>query len=398
MPDQDRTKKILFALIIAIVVILVGYAFYRFVLSRATNVAPAKTTQPLVEGRIGQQTTTIVPPGFPSITPIPPATEGLQDQIKEQILLALTDFPVTSPVINKNQDKIIFYKKDGGTMFSADFTGKLEKLSNLTIIGLAQTLWSPARDRGAVFYIDQETLKSFLHIGTSTVLSLPYNIKSLSWSPDGKSFAYLLEQDTILSLIISDATGKNSKVVFKTPILDAQIQWITADKIAFQTAPSANAQGFIFIYSRANGSFRRILGPTYGLDSLWSPDGSHVLAISTSSNGKKLQLSLYSSSGQEQQKLTFATLPEKCAWQNLKEFYCAVPKEIPDAIMMPDDYLRAEFATQDYILSYNIETKDTRKILEGGAMDMTNLGITKNNDYLIFVNRTDGILWRLKLK
>ncbi|MDP3769428.1 MAG: hypothetical protein U1A25_02580 [Candidatus Sungbacteria bacterium] len=397
MPDQDRTKKILLIVIIVVVLALIGYVLYRLILSRTSGPTPLETQQPPVGGSTtGGRITPPFP--FPEATPLPSPTIGLEEQIKEQMLMALTDFSVISPTINKNQDRALFYKKDGGTQYAADFTGTLEKRSNTTIIGITETLWSPTKDRAIVFYLDGETLKSFLHIGTSTVISLPRDIKSASWSPDGKEFAYLITNENGLSLMIADSSAKNSKEVLKTPILDAQIQWITSSVIAFQTAPSGYANGFVFLYSRSNGSFQKIIGPLYGLTTLWSPDGSRVLVGFTTGSGKQLKLSLYASSGKEEEILSNITLPEKCVWQGSVEFYCAVPHQIPSSAVMPDEYLRSEFLTQDYILSYNTQTHDFKKVLEGGSMDMMNLGVTKNNDYLIFVNKTDGILWRLKLK
>ncbi|MDP3779422.1 MAG: hypothetical protein Q8R30_05270 [bacterium] len=396
MPQWDKTKRNIFITVIILVTLLVGYAFYRYISSQGTGLSPFAPPQAPVSGGVGDFPLALETPVEPYVTPLPEPTAGLEQQIQQQILLALTDFPVVGPVINKNSNRALFYKKDGGAMFSADFTGTQEKISNITIVGMTEALWSPAKDRAGVFYIDNDTLKSFLHIGTSTVISLPRDIKSFTWSPDGKQYAYLIQlsdqQDT---LFIVDASGKSSKEVFNTPILDAQIQWIAPDKISFQTAPSAIAPGYAFIYSIRAGTFRRFLGPIYGLTTLWSPDANHVLV--SSATARSFTMSVYDASGNKLPPLEFITLPEKCLWLDNKEFYCGVPQQFPGGIM-PDDYLRGEVSTQDRILSYNIDTQTTAQIFTGGAMDMINLAVTKAKDYLIFVNKTDGILWRLKLR
>ena len=397
MLEWDRTRRNIFIIIVGIIVLLLGYAFYRFLASRGSGLVPNASPQAPVSGSVGQQHYAFETPVIPQVTPLPLPTAGLENKIQEQTLLALTDFSVVSPVINKDQDKILLYKKDGGSVYAVDFAANKEKLSNITIVGLTEADWSPARDRAGVFYLDGDVLKSFLHIGTSSVLSLPRDIKSLSWSPDGKQFAYVFQTGDQSSLIISDASGKSSKEVFTTPILDAQIQWISADKIAFQTAPSGHAPGFVFIYSLKTGTFRRFLGPLYGLTTLWSPDASHVLVSTTDPGGKNLIISLYDSSGTNKERLDFLTFPDKCAWLNIKEFYCAIPQQFPDQAILPDEYLRGEVATQDRILSYHIDTSNTALIFSGGAMDIANLAVTTKKDYLIFVNRTDGIPWRLKL-
>jgi len=395
MPPWDSTKRNIFIAVIILITVLFGYAFYRYIASQGTAISPISSPQAPVSGGVGGFSLALETPEIPSVTPLPLPTEGLQQQMQERILLALTDFPVVSPVINKTQDKALFYKKDGGSLYSADFSAVQQKISNITIVGLTEAISSPARDRSGVFYIDNDTIKSFLHIGTSTVVSLPRDIKSFTWSPDGKQYAYLLPlTDQQVTMYIADASGKTTKEVFNTPILDAQIQWIAPDKIAFQTAPSAAAPGYVFIYSIKAGTFRRFLGPIYGLTTLWSPDTNHVLITSAQTHG--ITFSVYDALGNTLPPLEFITLPEKCTWLDNKEFYCGVPQQFPGGTM-PDDYMRGEVTTQDRILSYNIDTQTTTQIFTGGALDMINLAITKAHDYLIFVNKTDGILWRLKL-
>ena len=400
MPDQNRTRRILAIIITIIVLALLGYAVYRFFIASGTGSGATQSPQPPVSGgATGGPVTSPALSGTPGPTPLPSPTVGLETEIKEQTLLALSDFSVSSPAINKNQNQVFFYQKNGGDLFLSDFEGAKQKISNITIVGLTEALWSPAKDRSIISYIDNETLKSFLHIGTSSVVSLPQNIKGLSWSPDGKQFAYLLQNQNNdnLSLIISDAAGKNTSEIYKTLILDAQISWISGDKIAFLTAPSGQAEGFLFLFSRSSHSFKKILGPVSGLTTLWSPDGSRMLVSAPGPRGG-LTTAIYDSSGIKEQQLNFSTLTEKCVWSTPKELYCAVPQGFPQGALLPDDYLRGEFATQDRIVSFSTDTGDTNTVLEGGAMDMANLAVTTKKDYLIFVNRTDGILWRLKLQ
>ena len=397
MPDNYQTRRTIIITVAVVLVLLLGYALYRLLTSPTGGIIPRTSPQAPVGGLINQPPIIPTTPDGVVITPLPSPTAGLEPIIKEQVLLPLTDFPVVSPVINKNQDRVLLYKKDGGSVYTIDFAGNQNKISNITIVGLTEAIWSPTRDRAGVFYADQEILKSFLHIGTSSVISFPRDIKSFSWSPDGKQFAYLIENEIGLSLFILDQSGKNSRETFKTPIRDAQIQWITTDTIVFQTAPSGQASGFVFIYSLKNGSFIRFLGPRFGLSTRWSPDGTHVLVGFTNNAGHAYTFSLLDALGREAQKMDFITLPEKCAWVDKTEFYCAVPNAFPNTAVLPDDYLRGEVSTQDRILSFSLDTQDTKLIFSGGAMDMDNLAVTEKKDYLIFLNRLDGIPWRLKL-
>lgn len=397
MPDNYRTRQIIIISVIVLIVLVFTYALYRFLSSRGLSIVPKQSPQAPVSGGVTQFESALQTPVIPQATPLPSVTTGLEDKIKEQTLMQLTDFPVIGPAFTKDQDNVLFYKKDGGSVYKVDLSGIQEKISNITIVGLSDALWSPSRDRAGVFYVDGEVLKSFLHLGTSSVISLPRDIKSFSWSPDGKQFAYLIQNVDRLDLILSDASGKTSRKIFSTPILDAQITWITPNTIEFLTAPSGEANGFVFLYSLINGTFRKFLGPFRGLTTRWSPDGAHALVGSTQNQGRQLSLSLYDLAGNINQKFDFATLPDKCVWISAKEFDCAIPGSFPSDAILPDDYLRGTFATQDHILSFNLDTTNTAVVFSGGAFSMSNLSVTNKKDYLIFINRTDGTLWRLKL-
>lgn len=322
------------------------------------------------------------------------------DVTPEQRIYRITDFPVVSPSLNKTGDKLLFYKKSGGDLISSDFSGGTqEKISNITIVGLMEALWSPARDRSAAFYIDGETKKGFLHnVADYSVAVLPQNIKSFSWSPDGKSIAYLVRNGDELELILADASGKNPRVIFRTPILDSVIKWITADKIAFGQSPSGLSEGFIFQYSRSSGTFSKVLGSLYGLSAIWYPNGTKMLESHTSFNGKRPLVSLRDNSGKEILSLGVATISEKCEFADQNTAYCAVPSYILPQWTLPDEYYRGETRTSDALIFIDANKKTAVNVLPEMNFDMANLVIASDKTMLFFVNKTDGTLWGIKLK
>lgn len=317
----------------------------------------------------------------------------------EQKLLQLTTFPVISPFLNETEDKILFYKKEGGDLLSSDFSGsRTDKISNLTIVGILEAKRSPARDRSAVRYLDNETIKSFLHIATSSVATLPQGITSISWSPSGDSLAYLLPNGDGADLIIGDDSGNGRKTEFSTPILDASIAWVSKNTIAFQTAPSGFAEGYVFAYSRNSNLFRKIIGPEFGLTSLWSPDGSKILTTAANRGGGNIQMTIRDASGKPDFVVNAQTLSEKCVWADDETVYCAVPRSLPADVALPDDYLRGELNTEDQLVSLDLASQKVTTIFNEGNFDMSDLVVTKDQKYLFFVDRNDGTLWRLMLK
>lgn len=317
----------------------------------------------------------------------------------EEKLVKITDFAVVSPSLNKKEDQILFYKKDGGDLISYDIAGKKqEKISNITILGLSEVYWSPTRDRAAVFYLDQENRKGFIQSGTSSVSILPPNIKSFSWSPDGKYVAFLTAGPFGLDVVVADALGKNPKTIFSTPVVDFQVKWVSADKIILQSPTSGIVEGSVFSISRTGGSFKKIIGPLFGLDTNWSPAGLYSLINRSEEGGKQTSSFVSDSDGKEIFKTNFPIISNKCFWINTTKAYCAVPRNITRENIFPDEYFTGELNTADQVVLIDILLKNIYGVYSEASLDMMDLQITKDEKNLFFVNRKDGTLWQLQLK
>ncbi|MBI2122218.1 MAG: PD40 domain-containing protein [Candidatus Sungbacteria bacterium] len=392
--ELNRTKQIIYGMIALIILSALGFSAYWY-LSSSIN-TPAKSGDSSGSGVISD---------LPGDGGAKPGDELITEDKKpeqpptEQKLLQLTNFSVVGPSLNATEDKILFYKKEGGDLLSSDFNGqKQDKISNITILGVLDAFWNPARNRAIVQFLDNDILKSFVHSGTSSVSTLPADIIGFSWSPDGKSIAYtLLKNNGAAALVVADSSGKNPKEVFSSPLLDASIRWIASNLIALQTAPSGRAEGYVFTYSRSSGSFNKILGPRNGLQAVWAPDGSKMLTSQTNRVGKNLTLGIYDSAGKELFQTGLPAMADKCVWLDAKNAYCAVPRSIPENVMLPDDYLMGEFNSSDRIIQINLDAKESRVIFDEGGFDVSNIISSKDGSFLFFIDRNNGTLWRIKL-
>lgn len=333
------------------------------------------------------------------------APEGPGEAVPEhpaERLFRITDFPVVGPAPTKDGTKILFYKKDGGNLYTANPDGTArQKISSLTIVGLIDAVWSPGRDRAAVRYLDGSVIKAFLHIGTSTVAALPTDITSIVWSPDGKSLAYTRREGDSLALTISDAAAKNPRVVFRPLLPDASISWPDADHIVFATAPSGAAQGYLFSYSRSTGAFQRIAGPSFGFMAVLPPLVGKAVVSSTQEGGAGLTtkvLNIFDPARRDETTLDIATLAEKCIFAAPQELWCAVPRSLDGSAPLPDLWLSGEFSPSDRIVRIDLAKRAGEEMLNQNDLDASSLVFSKDNAYLFFINKKDGALWGLKLK
>lgn len=390
---NEQTKKLLWLILVIFAfgaTIFFGYQFFTIETAQDTIEEGQTSGFPITPGiETGEELT--------GEKEIKSKTIGVSEETASK-LAQVAEFSVVGPSLNQNGDKILFFEKNGGNLWTANFDGaNREKISNITVVGMFEADWSPKKDRTAIFYMDKEIKKGFLLIDGKSIAILPQNIYSFSWSPEGNSLAYTLIDGDKVNLVTADSAAEKPKTIFNTLLKDGQIKWVTGDLISINTAPSGLAQGFNFLYSREKGTLSKIMNSS-GLSTLWSPDGKKVLVSSSDSSGRLKNLKINGALGEELFASEIKTIPEKCVWLNSDKIYCAVPRIIPPKSVWPDDYLLGSLHTTDSIMVIDIKNEDIREIFGEGLFDMNDIVITPNEDYLFFVNRMDGILWSLKLK
>jgi hypothetical protein len=85
--------------------------------------------------------------------------------------------------------------------------------------------------------------------------------------------------------------------------------------------------------------------------------------------------------------------------KNNKNVYCAAPTNIEKNVLMPNDYLNNKIFTKDFFWKVNMETFKKEKIIDEKYikedLDATNMLVSPNEDFLFFINKKDGGLFRI---
>jgi len=232
---------------------------------------------------------------------------------------------------------------------------------------------------------------------------LDENVAWVSWSPKGDKIAYeYLGANNNNNISVADADGSNWKMIFQTRVPDWQISWVGEKIISLATPPSGLTQGVVYALNPQTNDFSKVLSDYYGLKPLWSPSGEKILFSATEPQGKNLALWISDSRGENKKELVLATLAEKCVWsQSNNRVFCAVPQQIDQNYIWPDDYYKGLVATRDNFYEINFTTGQQIKLFESSNQefyDATSLLLNESENILFFVNEYDSELYGLKIE
>ena len=178
---------------------------------------------------------------------------------------------------------------------------------------------------------------------------------------------------------------------------DLILKWPTANNIALISKPSGLSAGGLWFLDVRNLGINKVIDD-FGLEVLFSLDGNSFIYSYTDQNGKKLRLAFYDENKNTKIINNVSTLVDKCAWvKNQINIYCAVPKSWPEFAILPDDYYKNTFSTNDDIWKINTETGEKTLIFEYIG-DISNLAVSNDESRIFFISKENQYLYKLNLR
>lgn len=322
--------------------------------------------------------------------------------IKTKEIRVISQEPVINPVIDGN--KVKYYSATNGNVFQSELDGSnLIRLSSNILTNIVKILWSPNKNKTIGVFESGQTIKKYLYnFSDQRAVLLNPNIRDVVWAPDQEKIAYQYydSQTEENSLNIAEPDGSQWQTILKTRMKNLLVEWPDASRLAARTRPSGLAQSVVYVVNLSDKKMEKIFNETYGLTLLWSPLGDKVLFSETNSQGKNLKLKIADNKGNIIGETKLATLPEKCVWsQDNRVFFCAAPRVIPDKAVLPDDYYKGLLNLADDLYKINLETGQAYLLTNDSSnnYDAVNLLLSPHEDYLIFVNKKDNLLYSLAL-
>lgn len=384
-------KKILIILIIVLILALIAFLIYYFFFKKS------------LEGEL--------PPGE-----LPEAEEGefVPKEKEEEFVPApelkikpISREKVIAPTLSANKTKVIYYSQKNGNVWQSAFDGSdLTRISSAVLDNLVDIIWSP--DKTKVISIYQDELGNITKLSydyeTGKIFPLDQSIQGITWTSDSDKivFQYTNEAADKNFLGIANPDNTDQQYISRLRVKDVNLDWLGSE-IAFYEKPSSLAPGSLFLIGLSTGDLTKVLSEVYGMAVKWSPQGDKFVYSKTSNKGKSLYLYVSLKDGSAEASLNISTFVDKCVWsQDNRTIFCAIPKNISGTEILPDDFYKGVFRSDDDFWKINLETAETILLVEPWekgeeTYDAIDMFLSPLEDYLFFVNKKDGLLYSIEL-
>jgi dipeptidyl aminopeptidase/acylaminoacyl peptidase len=387
-------KKI-FAISTLLFILLIGAIFvynYAFKKPSVQTQAPVKTVD---EGKTGAQTSDS-------------KNKEASTQSDSDINPVL-DQSAFGATLAPDNNSLYYFSGDNGQLNQMDFTGKLEKVvSTEEFLGVQKVIWNKPRNKAIVKRSNGPEKSKFLllDLAGKKVFPLKDNIDSVAWSSLGDKIIYKFYDPKTKkrTLNVSDPDGSNWRKLAEADYVSLEISVIPeSSNISFWPSADAFVSSSVNLVNFSGENKREILKERFGADILWSPDGKLAAVTYTDQKGgKKTDLAIMNSDGGQFHSLSFPTFAKKCAWsEDSKYLYCAMPGNIPESSVLPNDWQENKIQTADTFWKIGIDSGKKDRLVEadkiGGSYDVLNPFLSSDEKTLFFVNKADGKLYKLNI-
>lgn len=282
-------------------------------------------------------------------------------------------------VISQEEELAGYWFNEEGELFLVKPNGEIINISKQQLKGVREVQTASGGARVLINNIIFDAIKQ-------SWTPLPAGSIAAAWHPSDNNQIIYLQNN---GLKIMDLSKQTSKTVMRLNLKDIQLFWIADNKVLISDKPSALYEGKVWEVDLKNKTITKV-GSGMGLSlkqkgewQLRFVDG-YLYLINTNNN--------------QSFRLSFVTLPNKCVFA-VDKIYCAVPRNI-DNVILPDDYLKKKFISNDDFYTISIRSSGQRitseKIYSPSVnIDAVNLVIKENKLY--FLNRHDNHLYALDL-
>lgn len=300
-----------------------------------------------------------------------------------------------------------YIEKATGHIFEVElFSPNKNRISNTTIPVVYDAVWGNKNNSLIARYLknDDQTIDTYSltvkNVSTTTENTISGTLFG-SYISDvsvfGNSVFYVMQNSNSSSGIVQNFDGSGKKQIWNSPIKELASQFINSKTVSLTTKPSQNINGYMYFIDTGTGATKQILSNISGLTTLTNPSANVVLYTELTANASMYS---YDVSTEAKTSISPSTFPEKCVWSAKDKYtvFCAVPRQSISGDSLEKWYKGTESFTDDI---WKFDTKNNTSTmlsgLENESIDVIKPILSENEQYFVFMNKTDNSLWSLDL-
>lgn len=319
------------------------------------------------------------------------ATPTAASPIKE-----VTQEPALAFWVNSKNNSIYYVSSTGQIMKSRD-AGKADVASNQELPGFHELIPSSDGSKAiASFYYPYSTIFAVFDTAANTWERLPEGVVAADFDPSGEQIAYIKHGQRPSLSILNLKTRQSREVLPIRYAGGGNLVWKTTNEIYLAGEPSGELPVELWLIDIAKRAIRRV--ETLASSNMLMLARNAPLGVSLQKSGAYgASLQLVYGNGNIITPLNFKSFPSKCVFAGTM-LYCAIPRELPTRVNLPEDYLKEKFYTADTLISYDTETGAEKNLFTDKEPVIDAEQLTVFGNRLLFRNRYDGKIYSIKIE
>lgn len=320
--------------------------------------------------------------------------------------------------VNAQTGRVFFFDKRTRKLRFVSTDGKnLSDLSESVFQNVVGISWAPAGPHALLEFVSPGGKKVFslFNYEAGRSIALSEDIRQAAWSPDGTRIIFHsspANTKTLPYIGTVNADGSGARLLLALNVPQVKLLWPSPETAYVIEKPAKGFQNTIWRLDIKNGALSVAFNEFFGTEILPAPNGKKILITGTIDAGgnfvktRFLDITKSPPALSPSLRLTFAS---KCTWgSDSLHLYCALPEQtsmenqtggatIQKNFELPFSYWTGERATNDSFVKMNQETGEVVELIPLSGLDAQFPVLTPQRDALIFLNRSDSALYRLKL-